>query len=140
MPFFWEPWILFMQHIIEMHNHLTSIQEGDARSALISMIQQLVLDENGVDVVSESRVFINHKPIFKSLIINHYRYYCLSFSWLVKLQQIKTHFGRPDWKKVFSEIANRHKSSRIGKAFILSLLRYNILYWFLLKGYSLIYY
>ncbi|PON84170.1 Respiratory burst oxidase [Trema orientale] len=70
-------------HIIEMHNHLTSVHgEGDARSALISMIQQLQHDENGVDVVSESR--------------------------------IKTHFGRPDWRKVFSEMARKHESSRIG--------------------------
>ncbi|PON36878.1 Respiratory burst oxidase [Parasponia andersonii] len=70
-------------HIIEMHNHLTSVHgEGDARSALISMIQQLQHDENGVDVVSESR--------------------------------IKTHFGRPDWRKVFSEMARKHASSRIG--------------------------
>ncbi|CAL0328231.1 unnamed protein product [Lupinus luteus] len=43
--------------IIDMHNHLTSVyKEGDARSALISGIQKLQLDKNGVDVVSESRV------------------------------------------------------------------------------------
>ncbi|PON36881.1 Respiratory burst oxidase [Parasponia andersonii] len=70
-------------HIIEMHNHLTSVHgEGDARSALISMIQKLQHAKNGVDVVSESR--------------------------------IKTHFGRPNWQKVFSEMASRHESSRIG--------------------------
>ncbi|KAF4354595.1 hypothetical protein F8388_009586 [Cannabis sativa] len=70
-------------HIIEMHNHLTSVHgEGDARSALISIIQQLQLAKNGVDVLSECR--------------------------------IKTHFGRPNWKKVFSDLASRHQSSRIG--------------------------
>ncbi|CAJ1798564.1 unnamed protein product [Sphenostylis stenocarpa] len=69
--------------IIEMHNYLTSVyEEGDARSALIAMIQKLQHAKNGVDVVSESR--------------------------------IRTHFARPNWKKVFSELANTHQSSRIG--------------------------
>ena len=49
-----------MQNIIEMHNYLTSVyEEGDARSALIAMIQRLQHAKNGVDVVSESRVFID---------------------------------------------------------------------------------
>ncbi|XP_029124815.1 putative respiratory burst oxidase homolog protein H isoform X2 [Cajanus cajan] len=69
--------------IIEMHNYLTSVyEEGDARSALIAMIQKLQHAKNGVDVVSESR--------------------------------IRTHFARPNWKKVFSQLANAHQSSRIG--------------------------
>ena len=47
-----------LQHIIEMHNYLTSVyEEGDARSALIAMVQSLQHAKNGVDVVSESRVF-----------------------------------------------------------------------------------
>lgn len=46
-----------LQHVIEMHNYLTSVyEEGDARSALISMVQQLQHAKNGVDVLSESRV------------------------------------------------------------------------------------
>lgn len=46
------------QHVIEMHNYLTSVyEEGDARSALIAMVQWLQHAKNGVDVVSESRVF-----------------------------------------------------------------------------------
>lgn len=50
-----------MQGIIEMHNYLTSVyEEGDARSALIAMIQKLQHAKNGVDVVSESRVLIYH--------------------------------------------------------------------------------
>ncbi|KAL2626527.1 hypothetical protein AAZV13_07G115300 [Glycine max] len=70
-------------NIIEMHNYLTSVyEEGDARSALIAMIQRLQHAKNGVDVVSESR--------------------------------IRTHFARPNWKKVFTELANAHQSSRIG--------------------------
>lgn len=70
-------------NVIEMHNYLTSVyEEGDARSALIAMVQQLQHAKNGVDVVSESR--------------------------------IRTHFARPNWKKVFSDLANTHQSSVIG--------------------------
>lgn len=55
----------YLQNIIEMHNYLTSVyEEGDARSALIAMVQQLQHAKNGVDVVSESRVFINLKLVF----------------------------------------------------------------------------
>ncbi|XP_004492338.1 putative respiratory burst oxidase homolog protein H isoform X2 [Cicer arietinum] len=69
--------------VIEMHNYLTSVyEEGDARSALIAMVQKLQHAKNGVDVVSESR--------------------------------IRTHFARPNWKKVFSDLATTHQSSRIG--------------------------
>ncbi|XP_048322329.2 putative respiratory burst oxidase homolog protein H [Ziziphus jujuba] len=70
-------------HIIEMHNYLTSVhEEGDARSALIAMVQKLQHAKNGLDVVSESR--------------------------------IKTHFARPNWRRVFSNLASTHESSRIG--------------------------
>ncbi|XP_068339929.1 putative respiratory burst oxidase homolog protein H [Pyrus communis] len=70
-------------HMIEMHNYLTSVyEEGDARSALIAMVQKLQHAKNGVDVVSESR--------------------------------IRTHFARPNWRKVFSDLATAHESSRIG--------------------------
>ncbi|KAK9280383.1 hypothetical protein L1049_014072 [Liquidambar formosana] len=70
-------------HVIEMHNYLTSVyEEGDARSALIAMVQKLQHARNGVDVVSESR--------------------------------IRTHFARPNWRKVFSHLASTHESSRIG--------------------------
>ncbi|XP_061963966.1 putative respiratory burst oxidase homolog protein H [Populus nigra] len=70
-------------HIIEMHNYLTSVyEEGDARSALIAMVQKLQHAKNGLDVVSQSR--------------------------------IRTHFARPNWRKVFAQMAETHKSSRIG--------------------------
>ncbi|KAH6814591.1 ferric reductase-like transmembrane component family protein [Perilla frutescens var. frutescens] len=70
-------------HIVEMHNYLTSVyEEGDARSALIAMVQSLQHAKNGVDVVSESR--------------------------------IRTHFARPNWRKVFTNLASTHPSSRIG--------------------------
>ncbi|KAM7496661.1 hypothetical protein LguiA_021075 [Lonicera macranthoides] len=70
-------------HVIEMHNYLTSVyEEGDARSALIARVQSLQHAKNGVDVVSESR--------------------------------IRTHFARPNWKKVFTHLSITHKNSRIG--------------------------
>ncbi|GKV08215.1 hypothetical protein SLEP1_g19880 [Rubroshorea leprosula] len=69
--------------VIEMHNYLTSVyEEGDARSALIQMVQKIQQAKNGVDIVSESR--------------------------------ITTHFARPNWRKVFSGLANTHQTSRIG--------------------------
>ncbi|KAK6246980.1 hypothetical protein QUC31_018545 [Theobroma cacao] len=69
--------------MIEMHNYLTSVyEEGDARSALIGMVQKIQQAKNGVDIVSESR--------------------------------ITTHFARPNWGKVFSQLASTHESSRIG--------------------------
>ncbi|KAL6608038.1 hypothetical protein ACP70R_041101 [Stipagrostis hirtigluma subsp. patula] len=70
-------------NVIEMHNYLTSVyEEGDARSALIAMVQSLQHAKNGVDIVSGSK--------------------------------IRTHFARPNWRKVFSDLANSHKNSRIG--------------------------
>ncbi|MCO5605774.1 hypothetical protein L7F22_059958 [Adiantum nelumboides] len=69
--------------VIEMHNYLTSVyEEGDARSALITMVQALQKAKNGLDVVSGSR--------------------------------IRTHFARPNWRKVFSTLTSRHKGAKIG--------------------------
>ncbi|XP_078179911.1 putative respiratory burst oxidase homolog protein H [Carex rostrata] len=70
-------------NVIEMHNYLTSVyEEGDARSALIAMVQSLQHAKDGVDIVSGSR--------------------------------IRTHFARPNWRKVFTELSDAHKNSRIG--------------------------
>ncbi|KAG0463280.1 hypothetical protein HPP92_019349 [Vanilla planifolia] len=69
-------------HAIELHNYLTSVhEEGDARSALVALVQLLQRAKNGVDIVSGS--------------------------W------VHTHFGRPNWRKVFSELADKHKNSDI---------------------------
>ncbi|KAK9075794.1 hypothetical protein SSX86_004123 [Deinandra increscens subsp. villosa] len=68
--------------IIEMHSYLTCVhEEGDARSALIAMVQSLQHAKNGVDVVSQSR--------------------------------LRTHFSRPNWKRVFSTLASNHDSARV---------------------------
>jgi len=43
--------------IIELHNYCTSVyEEGDARSALITMLQSLNHAKHGVDIVSGTRV------------------------------------------------------------------------------------
>ena len=77
-------YFVLWQGIIEMHNYLTSVyEEGDARSALITMVQALNHAKNGVDIVSGTRV--------------------------------RTHFARPNWKKVFSKIGSKHPNARIGE-------------------------
>lgn len=69
--------------VIEMHNYLTSVyEEGDARSALITMVAALNHAKNGVDIVSGTKV--------------------------------RTHFARPNWKKVMSKIGSKHANCRIG--------------------------
>nr|CAB3478215.1 unnamed protein product [Digitaria exilis] len=74
---------LDQRNIIEMHNYLTSVyEEGDARSALITMLQALNHAKNGVDIVSGTKV--------------------------------RTHFAKPNWKKVLSKIASKHPYAKIG--------------------------
>ncbi|RRT85084.1 hypothetical protein B296_00012297 [Ensete ventricosum] len=63
--------------VIELHNHCTSVyEEGDARSALIVMLQALHHAKNGVDIVSGTRVKThfarpNWRNVFKRIAINH---------------------------------------------------------------------
>ena len=62
---------------IELHNYCTTVyEEGDARSALITMLQSLQHAKNGVDIVSETRVKKhsarpNWRKIFKNVAINY---------------------------------------------------------------------
>ncbi len=101
-----------MQNIIEMHNYLTSVyEEGDARSALIAMVQSLQHAKNGVDIVSGSRVF----DIFPLFYLKYLFISSVFLLFLIDLLQIRTHFARPNWRKVFSDLANAHKNSRIGE-------------------------
>ncbi|GKV18536.1 hypothetical protein SLEP1_g28900 [Rubroshorea leprosula] len=69
--------------MIELHNYCTSVyEEGDARSALITMLQSLHHAKNGVDIVSGT--------------------------------QVKTHFARPNWHKVYKHVAVNHTKQRVG--------------------------
>lgn len=63
--------------IIELHNYCTSVyEEGDARSALITMLQSLNHAKNGVDIVSGTRVKThfarpNWRNVFKHVATKH---------------------------------------------------------------------
>lgn len=63
--------------VIELHNYCTSVyEEGDARSALITMLQSLNHAKHGVDVVSGTRVMShfarpNWRSVFKRIAVNH---------------------------------------------------------------------
>ena len=63
--------------VIELHNYCTSVyEEGDARSALIAMLQSLSHAKNGVDIVSGTRVKSHFaKPswrsVYKRIALNH---------------------------------------------------------------------
>ncbi|XP_022735959.1 respiratory burst oxidase homolog protein C-like [Durio zibethinus] len=64
-------------HVIELHNYCTSVyEEGDARSALITMLQSLNHAKNGVDIVSGTRVKShfakpNWRNVYKQIAVNH---------------------------------------------------------------------
>ncbi|MBA0792530.1 hypothetical protein Gohar_017023 [Gossypium harknessii] len=63
--------------VIELHNYCTSVyEEGDARSALITMLQSLHHAKNGVDVVSGTRVKShfakpNWRQVYKNIALRH---------------------------------------------------------------------
>lgn len=63
--------------VIELHNYCTSVyEEGDARSALIMMLQSLNHAKNGVDVVSGTRVMShfarpNWRSVYKRIAVKH---------------------------------------------------------------------
>ncbi|KAL6654761.1 hypothetical protein ACP70R_008226 [Stipagrostis hirtigluma subsp. patula] len=63
--------------VIELHNHCTSVYEkGDARSALIAMLQSLNRAKGGVDVVSGTRVRThfgrpNWRNVYKRIAVDH---------------------------------------------------------------------
>ncbi|KAH7548473.1 hypothetical protein ACOSP7_031674 [Xanthoceras sorbifolium] len=65
------------KRVIELHNYCTSVyEEGDARSALIAMLQSLHHAKNGVDVVSGTRVKShfakpNWRQVYKKIAVQH---------------------------------------------------------------------
>lgn len=64
-------------NVIELHNHCTNVyEEGDFRSALITMLQSLNHDKNGVDIVSGTKVkshFARPKwrNVYERIALNH---------------------------------------------------------------------
>ncbi|XP_070033951.1 respiratory burst oxidase homolog protein D-like isoform X2 [Nicotiana tomentosiformis] len=91
--------------VIEMHNYCTSVyEEGDARSALIAMIQSLQHAKNGVDIVSGTRVKShfakpNWRNVYKRIALNHTNarvgvFYCGAPALTKELRQLALDFSR----------------------------------------------
>ncbi|KAJ4790857.1 respiratory burst oxidase-like protein [Rhynchospora pubera] len=96
--------------IIEMHNYCTSVyEEGDARSALIAMLQSLNHAKNGVDVVSGTKVKThfarpNWRTVYKRLALNHRGqrigvFYCGAPALTKELRQHALDFSRSSTTK-----------------------------------------
>ncbi|XP_073007440.1 respiratory burst oxidase homolog protein C-like [Typha latifolia] len=91
--------------VIELHNYCTSVyEEGDARSALIAMLQSLNHAKHGVDVVSGTRVKThfarpNWRNVFKRIALNHRDqrigvFYCGAPHPTKELRQLSLDFSR----------------------------------------------
>ncbi|XP_076939757.1 respiratory burst oxidase homolog protein C-like [Bidens hawaiensis] len=90
--------------VIEMHNYCTSVyEEGDARSALITMLQSLNHAKNGVDVVSGTRVKShfakpNWRSVYKRIALSHSGqrigvFYCGAPAPVKELKQLASDFS-----------------------------------------------
>ncbi|KAL9169981.1 hypothetical protein ABFS82_04G114700 [Erythranthe guttata] len=90
--------------VIEMHNHCTSVYEdGDARSALIAMLQSIYLAKNGLDVVSGTRVVShfakpNWRTVYKRIALNHPEttvgvFFCGAPAPVKELRQLASYFS-----------------------------------------------
>ncbi|KAI4336424.1 hypothetical protein L6164_014953 [Bauhinia variegata] len=90
--------------VIELHNYCTSVyEEGDARSALIAMLQSLNHAKNGVDVVSGTRVKShfakpNWRSVYKRIALNHPQarvgvFYCGLPALAKELRQLASDFS-----------------------------------------------
>ncbi|KAH1138345.1 hypothetical protein GLYMA_10G152200v4 [Glycine max] len=91
--------------VIELHNYCTSVyEEGDARSALITMLQSLHHAKNGVDIVSGTRVKThfarpNWRNVFKHAAIKHPDqrvgvFYCGAHGLVGELKKLSLDFSR----------------------------------------------
>lgn len=90
--------------VIELHNYCTSVyEEGDARSALIAMLQSLHHAKNGVDVVSGTRVKShfakpNWRQVYKRIALHHPDsrigvFYCGAPALTKELRQLASDFS-----------------------------------------------
>ncbi|KAK4595774.1 hypothetical protein RGQ29_014033 [Quercus rubra] len=91
--------------VIELHNYCTSVyEEGDARSALITMLQSLQHAKNGVDIVSGTRVKThfarpNWRNVFKHVALKHPNervgvFYCGAHGLVGELRSLAQDFSR----------------------------------------------
>ncbi|XWS25753.1 hypothetical protein CRYUN_Cryun27aG0094800 [Craigia yunnanensis] len=92
------------KRVIELHNYCTSVyEEGDARSALITMLQSLHHAKNGVDVVSGTRVKShfakpNWRQVYKKIALHHPDarigvFYCGATALTKELRQLALDFS-----------------------------------------------
>ncbi|KAK4839957.1 hypothetical protein QYF36_026202 [Acer negundo] len=92
------------KRVIELHNYCTSVyEEGDARSALISMLQSLQYAKNGVDVVSETHVKShfarpNWRQVYKQISFLHPQsiigvFYCGAPTAMKEIRQLASEFS-----------------------------------------------
>ncbi|KAJ7945196.1 putative Respiratory burst oxidase [Quillaja saponaria] len=90
--------------VIELHNYCTSVyEEGDARSALIAMLQSIHHEKKGVDIVSGTRVKSHFaKPdwrsVYKRIALNHAEttvgvFYCGQPALTKELQHLASDFS-----------------------------------------------
>ncbi|KAF7840203.1 respiratory burst oxidase-like protein C [Senna tora] len=90
--------------VIELHNYCTSVyEEGDARSALIAMLQSINHAKNGVDIVSGTRVMThfakpNWRSVYKRIAVAHPQarvgvFYCGPPPPTLKLRQLASDFS-----------------------------------------------
>uniref|UniRef100_A0A5B7AYS8 Uncharacterized protein n=1 Tax=Davidia involucrata TaxID=16924 RepID=A0A5B7AYS8_DAVIN len=95
---------LDQEGVIEMHNYCTSVyEEGDARSALITMLQSLNHAKNGVDIVSGTRVKShfakpNWRNVYKRIALSHTNsrvgvFYCGAPALTKELRQLASDFS-----------------------------------------------
>lgn len=93
------------KQVIELHNYCTSVyEEGDARSALIAMLQSLHHAKSGVDVVSGTRVKShfakpNWRQVYKKIALQHPDsrigvFYCGAPALTKELRQLALDFSR----------------------------------------------
>ncbi|CAL5194743.1 unnamed protein product [Lathyrus oleraceus] len=91
--------------LIELHNYCTSVyEEGDARSALITMLQSLHHAKSGVDIVSGTRVKThfarpNWRTVFKHTALKHPGkrvgvFYCGAAGLVGQLKSLSLDFSR----------------------------------------------
>ncbi|XP_027365171.1 respiratory burst oxidase homolog protein B-like [Abrus precatorius] len=91
--------------VIELHNYCTSVyEEGDARSALITMLQSLHHAKSGVDIVSGTRVKThfarpNWRNVFKHAALKHPDqrvgvFYCGAHGLVGELKRLSLDFSR----------------------------------------------
>ncbi|KAG2597538.1 respiratory burst oxidase homolog protein B-like [Panicum virgatum] len=89
--------------VIELHNHCSSVyEEGDARSALIVMLQELQHAKKGVDILSGTSVKThfarpNWRSVFKHVAVNHENqrvgvFYCGEPVLVPQLRQLSADF------------------------------------------------